>query len=223
MGFRLALVAAALVLASCGGAETTPVDPPTSAVSGADTTAPSVPASVAAATVSTTQIRVSWQASSDTGVGVSGYRIFRNGGNAPIATVQATDWTDSGLNPDTSYSYTVLAFDGATPSNASAQSGAVTARTQPTPASAPGSATLSWLPPTDNEDGSALTNLAGYRIYGGTSAASLSLVSTISNAGITSTVVSNLAPATTHYFAVSAYSSNGAESLRSTIGSKSIP
>src|SRR5690606_39089874 len=31
-----------------------------------------------------------------------------------------------------------------------------------------GSVTLSWTPPSENEDGSALTNLAGYRIYYGT-------------------------------------------------------
>ena len=35
---------------------------------------------------------------------------------------------------------------------------------------ATGSATLSWLPPTTNIDGSPLTNLAGYKIYWGTSA-----------------------------------------------------
>ena len=32
-----------------------------------------------------------------------------------------------------------------------------------------GSATLSWTPPTQNMDGTPLTNLAGYRVYWGTS------------------------------------------------------
>ncbi len=36
-------------------------------------------------------------------------------------------------------------------------------------ATSPGTATLSWTPPTQNTDGSPLTDLAGYRVYWGTS------------------------------------------------------
>ena len=85
-----------------------------------------------------------------------------------------------------------------------------------------GTAELSWPPPVENEDGSALTNLAGYRIYRGTSAGAMALVRTIANPGITTAVLEGLASGT-HYFAVSAYSSSGAESDRSPMGSKSIP
>ncbi len=85
-----------------------------------------------------------------------------------------------------------------------------------------GSASLSWLPPAENIDGSTLTNLAGYRIYRGTSANSMSLAATVSNPGVTSYVVENL-PSGTHYFAVSAYNSNNAESDRSATSSKTIP
>ena len=58
---------------------------------------------------------------------------------------------------------------------------------------APGSATLSWVPPTRNTDGSALTRLAGYRIYYGATP-QLGHSVTIANAGLTRYVVSGLTP-----------------------------
>lgn len=84
-----------------------------------------------------------------------------------------------------------------------------------------GSANLSWTPPTQNTDGSPLTNLAGYKIYHGTSAGALTDVINISGSSITSYAFNNLV-AGTHYFAVSAYTSTGAESARSGVGSKTI-
>ena len=69
---------------------------------------------------------------------------------------------------------------------------------------ATGSATISWTPPTQNTDGSSLTNLAGYRLYYGTNSASLTQTVQIANAGASSFVVDNLSPAT-WYFAVKAY------------------
>lgn len=86
---------------------------------------------------------------------------------------------------------------------------------------ATGSATLSWTPPTQNTDGSALTNLAGYRIHYGTNSSSLSQTVKISNPGVASYVVENLSPAT-WYFAVKAYNSSGVESSLSNLASKTI-
>ena len=86
---------------------------------------------------------------------------------------------------------------------------------------ASGSATLSWTPPTTNTNGTALTNLAGYKVYWGTSASSLSNSVTLNNAGLTSYVVSSLAPGT-YYFAVSALNSSGVESAKSNSGTKTI-
>jgi hypothetical protein len=88
-------------------------------------------------------------------------------------------------------------------------------------ASSTGSATLSWQAPTQNTDGSALTNLAGYRIIYGKSQSSLDQVIQISNPGTTTYVVDGLTSAT-WYFAVKAYSSNGAESSNSGVASKTI-
>jgi len=84
-----------------------------------------------------------------------------------------------------------------------------------------GRATLSWTAPTQNTDGSTLSNLAGYRIRYGTSASSLSSTIVIDNASVTTYVVEDLSPAT-WYFAVTAVNSQGAESSNSNVANKQI-
>ena len=84
-----------------------------------------------------------------------------------------------------------------------------------------GSATLSWTPPTQNEDGSPLTNLRGFRVYYGTSSSNLGSMIEIPNAGVTTAVVENLSP-TTWFFGVKAYTTDGVESSFSNIASKQI-
>lgn len=84
-----------------------------------------------------------------------------------------------------------------------------------------GRATLSWTAPTENTDGSALSNLSGYRIRYGTSAGALTSTIVINNASVTTYVVENLAPAT-WYFAVTAVTSAGAESGNSNVANKQI-
>jgi hypothetical protein len=86
---------------------------------------------------------------------------------------------------------------------------------------ATGSATLSWMPPTTNTDGSAMTNLAGYRVYWGNSAGAYPHSVTLDNPGLTAYVVTNLLPGT-WFFAATALNSVGAESARSALASKTI-
>jgi putative Ig domain-containing protein len=86
---------------------------------------------------------------------------------------------------------------------------------------ATGRATLSWTAPTENTDGSTLSNLAGYRIRYGTSASALTQTIVIDNASVTTFVVENLSPAT-WYFAVTAVNSQGAESGNSNVANKQI-
>jgi len=119
----------------------------------ADTNAPSVPTTLTATAVSTSQINLTWAASTDN-VGVTGYQVFRNG--TKVATVTATNYSDTGLSASTTYSYAVAAVDAA--GNVSAQSTGTTATTQalpiaptiasfavsPTNITAGSSATLSW-------------------------------------------------------------------------------
>jgi hypothetical protein len=83
-----------------------------------------------------------------------------------------------------------------------------------------GNATVSWTAPTANTDGSALTDLAGYRIYYGTSSNALNNVVPVS-IGVTSYVVEGLTSGT-WYFAVRAYTTAGTESALSNIASKTI-
>ena len=97
-----------------------------------DTTPPTVPGGLTAVAQSATQVLVSWTASTDTS-GIGGYRVYRNGDSTPLATVQTTNYTDSGLNPGNTYSYAVSAVDAASPANVSAQSGAVSVTTTGTP------------------------------------------------------------------------------------------
>jgi hypothetical protein len=91
----------------------------------------------------------------------------------------------------------------------------------PTPTPSSGAATLSWAAPDQNTNGSALTNLAGYRIYFGTSADALDQVIDIPNVGMTTYVVDDLTTGT-YYFSIRAYNTMGAESALSNIVSDTI-
>jgi hypothetical protein len=89
------------------------------------------------------------------------------------------------------------------------------------PPPATGSATVSWVAPTTNSDGSPLTNLAGYTIHYGNSATALNQTAQVANASAVSYVLANLASGT-WYFAVTAYTSSGTQSGLSAIASKTI-
>jgi hypothetical protein len=88
-------------------------------------------------------------------------------------------------------------------------------------ATATGSVTLSWTAPTQNTDGSPLTDLAGYRIYWGTSQSNLTNSVTLTNPGVTTYVVGQLTPAT-WYFAATARNNAGLESAFSNIATRTI-
>ena len=83
-----------------------------------------------------------------------------------------------------------------------------------------GVATINWTPPTENTDGTALVDLAGYKIYYGTAPDSLHNNVIINNTGLTSYVIDNLDNNTTYYFSITAVNSQGIESPFSNIVSK---
>ena len=85
-----------------------------------------------------------------------------------------------------------------------------------------GSATLSWQPPTQNTNGTALTNLVGFKVYWGTTQGSYPNSVTLNNPGLTTYVVENLTP-NTYYFVTTAINSTGGESSFSNMASKTIP
>ena len=88
--------------------------------------------------------------------------------------------------------------------------------------SSTGNATLMWLPPTTNEDGSALEDLAGYKLYYGTSSDKLNNVIKIDNPGLSTYVIDGLSENVTYYFAIKAIDFAGNESIFSNITSKYI-
>jgi len=73
------------------------------------------------------------------------------------------------------------------------------------------SVTLQWQPPTENTDGTPLTDLAGYRIYYGVDPAELSSLIELPNPGLTTYVVEELTPST-WYFAMTSVNDQGQES-----------
>lgn len=87
-------------------------------------------------------------------------------------------------------------------------------------AAAAGTATLNWTPPTTNTDGTALTNLAGYRISYGASAAALTQTVQVASPAVVRYTLT-LSPGE-YFFAVRAYTSNGTESALSNVISKVV-
>ena len=85
-----------------------------------------------------------------------------------------------------------------------------------------GAVTLNWLPPSDNTDGSTLTDLTGFKIYYGTSQDSMSEIITINNPSISTYVVENLSSNNTYFFTITTYNSKGIESVYSNVVSKYI-
>lgn len=86
---------------------------------------------------------------------------------------------------------------------------------------AAGTVSLSWTPPTQNEDGSALVDLAGYTIVYGPSSNKLHESIRVENPGLDRYVIDGL-PAGTYYFALKAFNNSGAESGLSNVVSKVV-
>ena len=82
-------------------------------------------------------------------------------------------------------------------------------------------AVLSWVAPTQNTDGSTLTDLAGFRVYSGAATGSLTMQQQIANPATLTFTATGLSVGT-RYFAVTAYNTAGVESARSATGSKTI-
>ncbi|TMG79620.1 MAG: hypothetical protein E6H75_00385 [Betaproteobacteria bacterium] len=163
-------------------------------------TAPSAPTGLLASAVSSSQIDLSWTASTD--VGVTGYRVHRGG--VLLATVGAvTAYQNAGLSASTTYFYTVQAFDAA--GDASIQSASAIATTQAAPdtqapsvptgltgtAVSPTQINLTWNASTDN------VGVAGYTVYLNNVALAITAATSFQHTGLT--------PGTTYKYRVSAY------------------
>jgi hypothetical protein len=83
------------------------------------------------------------------------------------------------------------------------------------------SVTLSWQAPTQNEDGTPLTDLTGYEVHYGQFAGQYSETVSLPSAALTSVTIEDLTPAT-WYFAVKAVNAAGAQSSFSNEAWKTI-
>lgn len=81
--------------------------------------------------------------------------------------------------------------------------------------------TLGWQPPSSNEDGTPLTDLAGHRIYWGTVKGDYPNSIEITNPGVATYVVGNLVP-NTYFFVTTALNSSGMESDRSNMARATV-
>lgn len=91
-----------------------------------DTEAPTPPSNLVTSTITSTSVDLSWSAAIDN-IGVTGYDVYQ--GTNLLTTVTNTNYTIAGLSPDTSYSFSVRAKDGA--GNVSDPSATVNATTLP--------------------------------------------------------------------------------------------
>jgi hypothetical protein len=84
------------------------------------------------------------------------------------------------------------------------------------------STTLTWQPPSSNLDGSALTNLAGFKVYWGTTQGTYPYSAHIANSATRTHTVTGLGTGT-WYFVVTALNANGIESPHSSVWRKTVP
>jgi hypothetical protein len=219
----LAPVLASLTLVGCGGGEGDSVNPVTGAATADETGAPATATiSGTPSTSATVGSNYSFTPSaSDSDGGALKFSIV----NAPAwATFNAATGQLSGspkaTNTGTTMNIVITAADGSATAALPAFSISVVS-TPPTSGS--GTATVKWVAPTENSNGTVLTNLAGYTVYYGTSASTLSQGQTVqvSNPTALSYTVTGL-PAGTWYFAVSSYTTSGQASALSAVSSKTI-
>jgi len=133
---------------------------------------------------------------------------------AGAAGVATTSNTSASSTTSTSVADTSSGSSKGSGSPTTTTTGASSTLTPPPKAATTASITLGWLPPTQNSDGSPITNLAGYKIHYGTTSSDYSKTIALQNAGLTRYVVDNL-PSGTYYFAITAYNSQGVESALS--------
>ena len=190
----------------------------------ADTTDPSVPTGLSKGTLTQTSVVLTWNASTDN-VGVTGYKVYRNG--ILIGSPTATTYTDSGLVASTTYSFTVAAYDAA--GNLSAKSAPLSVTTPAAPVppvtgdTAPPSVPtglnkssltdtsviISWNASTDN------VAVTGYKVYRNGAL--------LASAPTTNYLDTGLTPSSSYTFTVSAYDAAGNTSLQSAALSVTTP
>lgn len=216
--FKVAAIAAAVVLlTACGGGDGGSGDsgsPQTSPPASGSNTAPTIKGTPAASVLAGNSYSFQPIASDP-----NGDTLKFSAANLPSwATLNATtgrlSGTPTAADIGTFSNISISVSDGKESATLAAFSIAVTA-------AGTGTAIVSWTPPTENTDGSVLTNLTGYRILYGRSANELDQSISITNPSLSTFVVENLTSGA-WYFAVVAVNSNGNASDPSNVASKTI-
>ncbi|MDD5225010.1 MAG: fibronectin type III domain-containing protein [bacterium] len=184
-------------LFACGGGEK-------------NTAAPAAPANLIAVAVSATQIDLSWQDNSGDEKGFQLERKTGGGAYALLASLplDTTSYSDTGLTPDSSYTYRVNAFN---PGGNSAYSNEVTAQTPSNLPAAPAGLSaeavpghqinLSWSAGSGNQDGFEIERKEG-------AAGTYASLTTLGPGVLTFPDV-NLTPGADYYYRVRAYNTYG--------------
>lgn len=136
-------------------------------------------------------------------LGTTALALAGCGGDDDSGAAGATAASSSSGTPTTATD-TSTAGSTATTTGGSTSSGS-------TPSTGSTSITLNWEAPTENSNGSALTNLAGYKIHYGTASKDYTEVVAVSNPSLNRYVIDSLQSGT-WYFAITAYNSAGVES-----------
>ncbi len=168
-----------------------------------DTSSPSSPSNLSATAIDSSRVNLSWINSSDN-VGVDGYEITRN--SQIISTTKNNTYSDSGVLPATTYSYSVRAYDANKNYSSSSNLVSVTTPVAPSPTLSISSfqvlsktnttATIKWT-----------TNIpsSGSVIYGTSKSSLGGTVTSLETNGTTHTVtLTNLNPATNYYYSIKA-------------------
>ena len=183
-----------------------------------DVTPPSAPTGLAGTAVSSTVIDLAWNPADDAESGIQGYEVYRDG--ARVGSTAATSFSDAGLAPNTGYSYTVRAVNGAGITGPSSVAVLVATLPDQTPPGVPGglsavplsgtAITLAWTAAGDPESG-----IAWYRVY-----RDGVLADSTTGLGYTD---AGLVTGTTYSYEVSAVNGAGLEGPRSPAVSATTP
>ncbi|HZL08277.1 MAG TPA: fibronectin type III domain-containing protein [Candidatus Dormibacteraeota bacterium] len=212
---------------SSGATATTQNSPPSCT---GNPTTPGIPAKTGS---TVTSVSFNWAASSaSAGCTLQGYHIYRSDVSAttPIATVTSgTSYTNTGLTPNTSYTYTVKAFDTASHNSSGATNSSLIATLPDTNApTAPGSVTataisgvqvsLTWPAATDN------VGVASYKIYRSDKPTiALATVTATAASSYSYTDSSTVLPSTSYSYQVSAFDGAGNQSPKTSSNTVQTP
>lgn len=132
-----------------------------------DTTPPTPPANLRTTAVACSRVDLAWSAAADPQSGISGYRVYRSG--TLVGSPTLPGHSDLGVAPSSTYSYTVVAVNGAAQASPPSAALAVATPADTTAPSVPGvveavalsaaSVQVTWQAATDN------VGVTGYRVY----------------------------------------------------------